>query len=116
MKKLILTLAISAIASTAYAGGGKTSILHCGCTEIGDAMVYKEISVSNKSKGHKNHVSSSSDACFVGYENDLPVYQDFIRIGDDCTLKGDGLDGLSKCDGFEVLPQPEDICSAVPIQ
>jgi hypothetical protein len=115
MKKLILTLAISAMATTAYAGGGKTSILHCGCTEAGDAMVYEEISVSKKSKGHKNHVATSADACFVGYENDLPLYQDFIRTGDDCTLTGN-LDGLSTCASFNTPPNAEDPCGAVPIQ
>jgi len=115
MRKLALTIAISALASTAYAGGGKTSILHCGCTEAGDAMVYEEISVSKKSKGHKNHVASSADACFVGYENDLPLYQDFIRLGDDCSLTGN-LDGLSACNTFDTPPEAGDNCGAVPIQ
>ena len=112
MKKILLTLAISAVASTAYAAKEKTSILHCGCTEAGDAMVYEEISVSKNSKGHKNHLATSTDACVSGYDIEgSPLFTDFVRTGDDCSLSG-SLDGLISCAEFDVPPVAEDICGA----
>ena len=62
MKKLVLTLALSAITSTAFAGGGKISILHCGVDEGGDVMRYVAISVSKSARGHTNHVIGSTDS------------------------------------------------------
>jgi hypothetical protein len=102
MKKLALTLAISAMAATAYAGGGKTSILHCG-VELGDAnMVYKAISVSKNSKGHgKNHVIGSIDSVATGTFDETTgeeIYIDYVRAGADCLLEGEagdlGIDAL----------------------
>ena len=116
MKKLILTIATATLASTAYAGPGKTAILHCGCTEDGDAMVYEEISVSSKSKGHRNHVATSTDACVSGYDlDDNPIYTDFVRTGDDCTLDGE-LNGLSDCADFDLPPVEGDVCGAELVQ
>ena len=61
-------------------------------------MVYKEIRVSSKSKGHKNHIATSTDACLTGYEADgSEIYTDFVRAGDDCTLDGN-LTGLTACE------------------
>ena len=56
-----------AMTTTAYAGSGKTSILHCG-VEFGDAeMTYKARSISNNSKGHgKNHIVGSIDSVGTG--------------------------------------------------
>lgn len=100
MSKIITALAITALtlsAKTAFAGKQKTSILHCGCTESGDGMVYKAISVSSKSKGHKNHIATLTDSCLTGYEADgSEIYTDFVRAGDDCTLEGT-LTGLFAC-------------------
>ena len=92
MKKLVLTLAISAMATTAFAGGGKTSILHCG-VELGDAnMTYTAISVSKNSKGHgKNHVVGSIDSVPTGtFDDDTgeEIYIDYVRGGADCLLEG----------------------------
>jgi hypothetical protein len=116
MKKIALTIVISAFASTAFAGGAKTSILHCGCTEDGTAMAYEEISVSKNSKGHKNHVALSADSCMSGYDSDgFALFTDFVRTGDDCTLGG-SLDGLTACAKFDVPPVELDECGAPLIQ
>ena len=104
MKKLLLTLAISAMATTAYAGGGKTSILHCG-VGLGDAgMTYTAISVSKNSKGHgKNHIVGSIDSVATGTFDEITeeeIYVDYVRAGADCLLEGEagdlGIDAL--CD------------------
>lgn len=78
-------------------------------------MLYEEISVSKKSKVQKNYLASTTGACFVGYMEELPVYQDFIRIGDDCTLNGK-LDGVGACADFDTPPQAGDSCGEIPIQ
>jgi len=115
MNKIFTALAITALtlsATTAFAGKNKTSILHCGCSESGDAMVYKEIRVSSKSKGHRNHIATSTDACLTGYEADgSEIYTDFVRIGSDCTIEGN-LTGLSPCE----TPMAGDTCGAEIIQ
>jgi hypothetical protein len=96
MKKLVLTLAISVMATTAYAGGGKAPILHCG-VELGDAnMTYKAISVSKNSKGHgRNHLIGSTDSVATGVIDEITqeeIYVDYVRAGDDCLLEGEAGD------------------------
>jgi hypothetical protein len=103
MKKLVLTLAISVMATTAYAGGGKAPILHCG-VGLGDAnMTYKAISVSKNSKGHgKNHVIGSTDSVATGvFDGEEEIYVDYLRAGDDCLLEGEAGDlGIAAlCEG-----------------
>jgi hypothetical protein len=92
MKKLVLTLALSAIASTAFAGGGKISILHCGVDEGGDVMRYVAISVSKRAKGHMNHVAGSTDSVDTGEidGNGEAIYVDYERTNMDCLLEGEG--------------------------
>ena len=92
MKKLVLTMALSAIASTAFAGGGKTSILHCGVDEDGEVMRYVAISVSKRAKGHMNHVAGSIDSVDTGEidENGEAIYVDYERTDMDCVLEGEG--------------------------
>lgn len=122
MNKLLLSVAFCAITSTAYAGGHKTSILHCGCTETGAGMVYKEISVSKRSKGHvKNHLVGEFDSCFAGYAEDgSEIHNEFLRTGSDCTLEGEmELEGLPACDSNpedEIPGSVEgDSCAAIPM-
>ena len=92
MKKLVLTLALSAITSTAFAGGGKISILHCGVDEGGDVMRYVAISVSKKARGHTNHMPGSTDSVDTGEvdENGEAIYIDYERTNSDCLLGGEG--------------------------
>jgi hypothetical protein len=96
MKKLVLTLAISAMATTAFAGGGKTSILHCGVGSGDLNMTYKAISISKNSKGHgKNHVVLSIDSVPTGAFDELTneeIYVDYVRAADDCLLEGEAGD------------------------
>jgi hypothetical protein len=92
MKKLVLTLAISVITSTAYAGGGKASILHCGIGQGDTDMTYKAISISKKSKGHgRNHVVgavSSVGTGIIDEETQEEIQIEYVRSGADCLLKG----------------------------
>lgn len=101
MKKLIISLAcLSAfgVAGAATAAPpGKAAILHCGCvvdsTTGAVSMAYIAISVSNKSKGHRNHVIGSQDTCFDG----VSQFFDFERTGADCAKEGSSLSGLETC-------------------
>jgi hypothetical protein len=81
----ILTLCVSGAAMAA--SKEKSLVLHCGCTEAGDAMQYTEIRISARSKGHDAHLTGSVDACFDGVE----TYTDFVRSGDDCQISGPAL-------------------------
>ena len=130
MKKLTLIFLSLALAGfTGYAmaekpadkPGGKpekVTLLHCGCDWDGLApsMVYKEITVSSKSKGHFNHVVGSIDSCYAGQvEIDVDLYEDvyvdFVRNGDDCQLAGPPLgDPILDCAGFDLPPVAGDAC------
>jgi hypothetical protein len=99
MKKLIVFVA--SLAAFAFAGGalaqspGKANILHCGCvtdTEGALAMAYVDVNVSNKARGHRQHVAGSLDTCFNGVD----TYIDFQRTGADCLVSG-SLPGLPAC-------------------
>jgi hypothetical protein len=92
MKKLVLTFAISVFATTAYAGPGKVSVLHCG-VKAGDAdMTYKAISISKKSKGHgRKHIVGSVSSVGTGVideETQEEIQIEFVRAGADCLLSG----------------------------
>jgi hypothetical protein len=99
MKKIALALAISAMASTASAGGGKISILHCGIEYGDETMNYVEISVSKKAKGHFNHVAGSIDSVDTGMldGDELPIFVDYVRNGSDCVLGEDLWGDLQSC-------------------
>lgn len=75
----------------------KTTILHCGCSDSGDAMVYAEISVSSRSWGHQNHTINSTDSCdSLADDGTTVITTDYSRIGPDCLVQGE-LEGLSSC-------------------
>ena len=78
----------------------KTTILHCGCSDSGDALVYEEISVSSRSRGHSNHLIGSVESCDVLDEDgNVTATADYSRIGPDCLVDADGeLEGLGSCD------------------
>ena len=77
----------------------KSTILHCGCNETGDAMEYVEITISSKSRGHDQHVAGSIDSCFDGVDID----NDVVRTGSDCQLSGPPLgDPIDACDTQDV--------------
>jgi len=109
LKIRILTVAILAL-STSWAVAAppvdkpekpakptKTTILHCGCSDSGDAMVYEEISVSSRSQGHLNHTLDSVDSCDVLADDGTVISTtDYSRIGPDCLVDGE-LEGLGSC-------------------
>ena len=104
MKKLVLTLAISAMASTAFAAADKTSILHCGVGYGDDSMTYVEISVSKKAKGHYRHIAGSIDSVDTGLldENDEPIFVDYVRTGSDCVVGEEAWGDLESCGGLQI--------------
>lgn len=132
MKKLILILTglvLSGVTGYALAEkpadlpGGKpekSTILHCGCAwdDLGlvASMVYKEINISSKSKGHDAHVVGTINSCYAGtVEIDVDLYEDvyadFVRNGDDCQLAGPPLgEPILDCAGFEPPPIAGDAC------
>lgn len=71
----------------------KVTLLHCGCSDTGDAMYYVEIQVSSKSRGHLKHVAGGIESCSDGSD----TFTDFVRSGSDCQLAGPELDGLGMC-------------------
>lgn len=108
-----LSLLLIGIAGSALAAKPeKSTILHCGCAydELLDeaSMVYSEINVSHKSRGHDAHLFGTVDACYTGTElvfnEDLGIDEevettaDFVRTGDDCQLDGPPLgDPIGDC-------------------
>lgn len=99
MKKLsliLICLAVFSFTGTAFAGGHKTSVAHCGCTADGFGLEWVYLSVSQKSKGHQQHDAGDMETCFDG-ETLIDTYQ---REFDDCILFEDALlSGVSDCDG-----------------
>jgi hypothetical protein len=85
----------------------KVTLLHCGCDWDGveASMMYKEITVSSKSKGHFKHVAGSFASCFAGQSEVEPfedIYLDFVRFGGDCQIDGPELgDPIFTCESFE---------------
>jgi hypothetical protein len=91
---LLFVLSLCVSGAVMAAPKEKSLVLHCGCTEAGDAMQYTEILISANSKGHDEHLIGSVDACFDGVE----TYTDFVRSGDDCQISGPGLgDPIALC-------------------
>lgn len=89
----------------------KSTVMHCGCNAEGDDMVYTEIRISSKSRGHDAHVAGSIDSCFDGIE----TYTDFIRLGDDCQIDGPPLgDPIDAC--IEPVPMEGESCGALVMQ
>jgi hypothetical protein len=99
MKNLIISLfslLLIGFAGTALAKQDKSTVLHCGCAwdDIGEvaSMVYSEINISSKSRGHDAHVFATLDSCYDGQDlsGEFPVddYTDFVRTAADCQLDG----------------------------
>jgi len=75
----------------------KVTLLHCGCSDDGGPMLYVEINISSKSKGHLNHEAGSMASCSDGADS----YIDFVRNGSDCQVDNgsDLMEGLEFCSG-----------------
>lgn len=126
LKTRILTVAILAL-STSWAVAAppvdkpekpakptKTTILHCGCSDLGDALVMKEISVSSRSRGHQNHFVQSVESCDVLDEDgNVTATNNFSRVAPDCLVEGE-LEGLGSCD--VVIPGAGESCGVVLVE
>jgi hypothetical protein len=121
MKKLtlvLLSLVLLGFAGSALAKKDKSTILHCGCAwdELAPSMVYKEITISAKSRGHDAHVVGTIGSCYAGQAEVEPgvfedVFVDFVRAGDDCQLSGPPLgDPILGCDEYDPAPLAGDLC------
>jgi hypothetical protein len=89
----------------------KVTILHCGCSDAGDFMEYKQIQVSSKSRGHLRHISGTHASCSDGTD----TYQDFVRNGSDCQID-DGapeLEGMDFCNPDSTAKQPGETCGSL---
>ena len=122
MKKL--TLILFSLVLIGFAGivmaekPDKSTVLHCGCAWDGEfaTMVYGEITISAKSRGHDAHIVGSIDSCKDGevFNEELEVWEDtfsdFVRNGDDCQLSGPPLgDPILACEG-DPAPVAGDAC------
>ena len=96
MKKLIISivslLAFALINSAIAAKPEKANILHCGCVLYEDGtidMVFIDVNVSHKAKGHTKHGEGDIDSCFDGVD----TFVDFQRTANDCQISGPDLAG-----------------------
>ena len=88
----------------------KVTILHCGCSDAGDRLEYKQIQVSSKSRGHRRHITGSFASCSDGTD----TYMDFVRNGSDCQID-DGapdLKDMDYCDPDNPAKQPGEPCGS----
>ena len=103
MNKLLLALIsvlLLGFAGSAMAAKDAKVIRHCGCyydtIEDEASMIFHDITIAGKSKGHKNHVVTGEDfddLCFAGLDGDeLPTYTPFARTAADCEPEGADLD------------------------
>ena len=104
MKRLIISilslLAFAMINLAIAAPPGKSEILHCGCVVDEESgvisMVYVDVNVSSKARGHNKHGVGSIDSC---YDAANDTYIDFQRTAGDCQMGGTALvgPGLPDC-------------------
>ena len=95
----LIAVLLLGFAGSAMAAKDAKEIRHCGCyyDSIGDeaSMIFHDIFVAGKSKGHKNHVVTEDDfddMCFDGLEGDVATYKPFSRTKADCEPEGADLD------------------------
>jgi hypothetical protein len=98
VKRFALTLLVSVMATTAYAGGGKRSLFHCGLqlggTTNGTTKVHKAYSAPKKNQGYgTNQVVKSIDSngpgvtTFTGFTSNhigrrrMPSTLTFAKVG-----------------------------------
>jgi len=80
------------------------TIRHCGCyydSIGGAAMIFHDINVAGKSKGHKKHVVTDDDyddMCFAGLVEEEPTYLPFERTMADCEVSNKDSD-IAQCTG-----------------
>ena len=104
MKKLFIivfsVLLLVLAGPTLAAKPDPKTIRHCGCSYVeidgeGEAsMVFHDITVAGKSKGHRNHVANAEDIefCFAGTVDEEATYDEFVRDQADCLVDGEDSD------------------------
>lgn len=115
MNKTIFTaLAITAFtlsATTAFAGGPKTSLAHCGCNANGDDLEWQIINVSSKSKGHQQHLAGDMETCVVTDDAGIIVMEtNFERGESDCIISGT-LENVGNCPTAIPFPMQDESCT-----
>ena len=130
MKKLtliLISLILIGATNQVLAAKEAKGVRHCGCIYVatnetdGEAsMVYQDLLVAGRSKGHRNHVIGSEDDCLSGYEWVTPIegedylsplYEAFVREGDDCMWSGTDPFILA-CD-LDIGPEEGDVCGSL---
>ena len=120
--KTVVTLiffALIGVASIANAGNHKTDVWHCGCAtnDAGTELRWTMLSISEKSKGHKNHIFNQHEDCVSTVINDdgstTSTTHHLMRAASDCQ-DTDILMGVGVCpaqtDGGTVDPVEGEIC------
>jgi hypothetical protein len=115
MNKTIFTaMAITALtlsANTAFAGGPKTSLAHCGCNADATDLEWQIINVSRKSKGHQQHLANDMETCVVTDDAGVIVMQvNFERAESDCIISG-SLENVGNCPTAIALPEQDESCT-----
>jgi len=113
MKKWLIVsilLVMSGVAGSALgAKPQKSVILHCGCNDAADNLVYRQISVSRNARGHAHHTQGTYESCIDDLGNSI----DLMRTSGDCLVSGPQLRvELPLCEDLSVTggPQAGDIC------
>ena len=81
----------------------KADVYHCGCVAVDEQtatataeLQWKLLSISSKSKGHKNHEADDLETCMYVDESLTARSNELERGFDDCEL-GDLLIGVATC-------------------
>lgn len=129
MKKLSLAISLACMGLVGVSGNvladkpTEALLYHCGCEAFdeGDVgatsdLVWKEIIVSSKSKGHRRHLADDEENCT--YEDEFYVTQDNFLTRGFNDLQDEGNDpallGVDTCESGVDCPTAGDSCRFVP--
>lgn len=112
MNKTILTaLAVTTLtlsSTTAFAGGPKTALAHCGCNAEATDLEWQIINVSSKSRGHQRHLAGDMETCVVTDDTGAIVFEvNFERGESDCIISGT-LENVGLC---PTVPLQDESCT-----
>ena len=115
MGKAILTaLAITTLAlstTTAFAGGPKTIIAHCGCNAAATDLEWQIINISSKSKGHQHHQKYDMETCVATDDaGTILMEANFERGESDCIISGT-LVNVGNCPAAIPVPEQDESCT-----
>lgn len=124
LKQILLSsgLIFTFISTASFAAKPTESeIFHCGCevseegTETASVdLVWHNITVSPKSRGHRHHTTNDIETCtYMGvneFDEPMEFEEEFERGFDDCVVTG-SLIGVADC-SVEDMPVAGDMCTA----